>query len=265
MTVSLNINYTDNHDDPLRQFDLYLPQIHNNSVLICFIHGGAWRSEDKKDHAQLAHSLVTATGYSVAVPNYRLTPPDNSDSAFHHPLHASDVHRFLDFVLAARDLPSSFILIGHSCSAHMLASIFLDSTKSCVQPPLRPSHNLLNAVKAIILSEGIYDLDSLVATFPDYRAWFILPAFGPAQSYQKYSVLNYPLLPNSNIRWLLLHSKGDTLIDIPQTKAMYHHLHSLDDTKVSIDVDRLTDEHDDILRTPLYVDLVAKFTASLLE
>lgn len=146
----------------------------------------------------------------------------------------------------------------------MLSSIFLDSSSSAVQPSLRPSTDLQNAVRGIILSEGIYDLDSLLATFPNYRSWFIQSAFGPAQSYSIYSTLNYPLLPNSDINWLLLHSKGDTLIDIPQTEAMYNHLRSLDNARVSLNIDDLTDEHDDILRTPLYVELVRSFTASLL-
>lgn len=30
--------------DPFRQFDLYTPQDSHQKPLICFIHGGAWRS-----------------------------------------------------------------------------------------------------------------------------------------------------------------------------------------------------------------------------
>ncbi|KDR81524.1 hypothetical protein GALMADRAFT_239528 [Galerina marginata CBS 339.88] len=262
-----NIGYSES-DDPQRQFDIYWPQPSiAQAPLVCFIHGGAWRAEDKRDHAQLARSLVIATACPVAVPNYRLTPSENADPQFHHPMHAEDVLQFLVFVRKWHHEscpfdPDRLILLGHSCSAHMLSSIFLNSDG--VSPSLTPAQDLLASVKAIVVSEGIYDLDSLITRFPGYRDWFVQSAFGPSESYPQFSVLRYPLRPSSAISWLLLHSRGDSLVDIPQTEAMHTHLMEIHPQGVSINIDELTDEHNDILRTDLYVKIVKEFTAKFI-
>ncbi|KIM49217.1 hypothetical protein M413DRAFT_60460, partial [Hebeloma cylindrosporum] len=145
--------------------------------------------------------------------------------------------------------------------AHMLSSIFLDSDS--VTPSLSPQPALLSAVRAIIMSEGIYDLDALLLRFPTYRDWFIEPAFGPSQSYASFSVLKYPLR-NHSISWLILHSRGDSLVDLPQSTSMHTHLSELDPDRSFINTHDLVGEHNDILRSPVYVDLVKDFTAKFL-
>jgi len=143
----------------------------------------------------------------------------------------------------------------------MLASIFLDS--SATFPSLSPSPELLQSVKAIVMSGGIYDLDILINSFPTYREWFIQRAFGIAPSYTQFSVLKYPSRPLSAISWLLIHSKGDTLLDQIQTDMMYDHLSHLFPHKVSRNVNDIVDEHDDILRGDLYVELINQFIRKL--
>jgi acetyl esterase/lipase len=196
----------------------------------------------------------------VALPNYRLSPT-TGDPVFIHPAHTQDLLKFLNYVLShpspAFD-PRNLVLIGHSCSAHMLSSIFLDS--SAITPSLSPSPELLHSVKAIIMSEGIYDLDILITNFPTYREWIIQQAFGISQSYSQFSVLTYPPWPSSKISWLLLYSKGDTLVDQIQTDAMYGHLSQLFPGNVSRNVDDLVEEHNDILRGDRYVELISQFT-----
>jgi len=246
--------------EPQLQFDLYIPQDSHQKPLICFIHGGSWRSEDKLEYAQLARNIVIATSYPVAVPNYRLSPT-TGDPVFIHPAHTQDLLQFLNFILLhpspAFD-PGNLALIGHSCSAHMLTSIFLDS--SAITPSLSPSPELLHSVKAIIMSEGIYDLDILITSFPGYREWFIQQAFGIAESYSQFSVLSYPSRPSSAISWLLLHSKEDALVDQIQTDAMYDYLSRLFPQNVSRNVDDLVGNHDDILFSDRYVELIRQFT-----
>ena len=215
-------------------------------------------SEDKADHADVARSLATATGCAVAVPNYRLTP--KSQGEFRHPGHAQDILRMLEFILhwtphANARVSRQLMLIGHSCSAHMLSSIFLDSGEAT----LKPTDELLKAVKGIVMSEGIYDLDNLLAAFPKYREWFIEPAFGPATSYQAFSTLGYPPWPASAITWLVLHSKGDSLIDLQQSEKMYQHLLNIQPYDVDADFASLIEEHDDVLRGTEYVKVIKDF------
>ncbi len=145
--------------------------------------------EDKSHHAELAIRLVSVTGCPVAVPNYRLTPPSPTpETQLHHPAHAEDILASLEFLIGpsspvfdiyAKNVSLDFYLIGHSCSAHMLTTIFLDSSR--VTPTLTPSPTLLAGVKAITMSEGIYDIDLLIKNFPAYERGgfgFIVNTFG---------------------------------------------------------------------------------------
>lgn len=237
------------------------------------------------------------------MPNYRLTA---AASPLRHPAHAEDVLSALSFLLSWHGplppgehrpkLPydhSKLFLVGHSCGAHIISSIVLDSSK--VTPSLTPhatstgvSHtpHLLSAIQAVVLSEGIYDLDLLISSFPKYKDWFIAPSFGPRESYTPYSVNKYPLRQykdttghdGKHIRWLIIQSKGDTLIDIKQAKAMYQHLTNLlaevnvsdlveegsaDKEPQSLKVERnwenLEDDHDQVLLGEQYVEIVRDF------
>lgn len=231
-------------------------------------------SEDKSDHAGLAQRLAVATGWPVFVPNYRLS--NTRDAEFLHPAHAEDALEFLEFLLewkpentdlkSAMD-PRSVYLIGHSCSAHMLASIILDS--DFITPTLSPSSRLLQAVKGLVFSEGIYNIDTLLERYPDYHGWFIDDAFGAQQSYSAYDVNLYRLRKSAApdtppASWLIIHSKGDELVNVGQSEEMYDHLSrlygDLAGAHISRSTDRLVASHDDILRGDEdYLDIVQTF------
>ena len=177
-------------------------------------------------------------------------------------MHAQDLLDFLHFISdwkSTRYDMSRLVLIGHSCGAHMLSSIFLESK----EPHLVPSSHLLSSVKVIILSEGIYDVDLLLESFPTYRQWFIEPTFGALESYAQFSVTKFAFRPLSSFRWILLHSKGDRLVDVKQTAAMYDHLKSLDHGCVKINTDELEEGHNEMLKTDTYVNIVKKYIGSL--
>lgn len=153
-------------------------------------------------------------------------------------------------------------LIGHSCGAHMLSSIFLDS--SSITPSLTPLNVVLQSVKTIALSEGLYDLDLLVSDYPEYRSWFIASAFGDMDSYSDFSVTKYPSRTR-DIRWLIIHSTGDTLVNVDQSKVMYEHLHRLlgqdAEGHVKCDFHSLSVEHNDLFADEGFVELLVKFAS----
>ena len=71
--IQITHRYYTNEKTQFKELDLYIPSDNNNSAkspLLVFIHGGAWRSEDKADHVPLAQQLV-AHGFPVALINYR--------------------------------------------------------------------------------------------------------------------------------------------------------------------------------------------------
>lgn len=270
MDQNLDIPYILGTNNYFLRFDLYVPsQSTQDSPIIVFVHGGAWRSEDKSEHQSLAHQLAIASHYPVLIPNYRLTPSvPTKDNQFRHPGHAEDILHFLVFLTTWEGIPHIFdpagrsmYLLGHSAGAHILTSIFLDS--SVVSPTLTPPPAVLQAVKGVALSEGIYDIDILLTRFPKYREWFIAAVFGDRQSYAEASTTQLALRKNSNLRWLVIHSTGDTLVDQPQSDAMYAHLRTLygaeADAHVACNVDQLDMEHNDVLRAPLYIDIIRAF------
>ncbi|KAL0569889.1 hypothetical protein V5O48_012067 [Marasmius crinis-equi] len=251
-----------NKVDPYRTFDFYPSRGPEPRPLLCFVHGGAWRSEDKSDHSTLARRLVESTGFPVVVPNYRLSAKDR---VFHHPGHTEDVLEFLHFILTWHQDGvvfdrSKFYLIGHSCSAHMLSSIILDS--SHVTPTLTPKDDLLAAVQGVVFSEGIYDIQKLLGTFPPYRDWFIADAFGDRPTYDDVSVASYR--PRAeHVRWLIIHSKNDTLVDTAQSEAMIDRLKATHpSSSVEQSLGEFEDEHDAILLNPRYAQLITEFVGA---
>ncbi|KAJ7710004.1 alpha/beta-hydrolase [Mycena rosella] len=271
-TTEYDIPYIPNNPSPLLRFDLYAPDAcPRDSPLLVFVHGGAWRAEDKADNdfRTLASRLASASNCPVLVPNYRLTTEHNQ---FRHPGHAADILAFLVFLTTWPGVPNVFdpagrpmYLMGHSAGAHILTSIFLDSAH--VFPSLTPPSPVLQAVRAIVLSEGIYDIDLLLARFPEYRGWFIAAAFGDRESYADVSTTSLSLREGSDLRWLVIHSAGDTLVDMPQSDTMDAHLRGLygpaADTRVARNFDQLDVDHDDVLRSPLFVDVVRAFVDGL--
>ncbi|KZT26284.1 alpha/beta-hydrolase [Neolentinus lepideus HHB14362 ss-1] len=273
----LNLPYTDSSsEDVYHQFDVFTPlnpETVSLSPLICFVHGGAWRSEDKSYHRSLARKLVKCTQYPVALPNYRLTPkiPTTNDYLY-HPAHAEDILQFLNFIRTWQGPESTplydasrIYLLGHSCGAHILTSIFLDS--SGIIPSLTPSPALSSAVRGIGMSEGIYDLNRLLESFPGYREWFIENAFGKKDDYSPFSSTTLPLREGSlHTNWLVIHSKGDTLVDELQARLIYEHLCRLYRGKgmsaemhVAKNWDDLDEEHNVLLRGDKYVQIVSDF------
>jgi hypothetical protein len=158
--------------------------------------------------------------------------------------------------------PNAIHLIGHSCAAHMLSSIFLDS--SSITPSLTPTHAVFRSVKSIALSEGIYDIDLLLSDYPEYRSWFIAPTFGDVDSYGDFSVANYSSRTR-NIRWLIVHSTGDTLVNMDQSKAMYEHLRRLTgedaEGRVECDFHSFNMGHHDMFADEGFVGLLVNFAS----
>ncbi|KAI0673091.1 alpha/beta-hydrolase [Trametes maxima] len=255
------------------RFDYYPPPAPPAPpAVLVFVHGGAWRSEDKADHAALARTLVVRTGCPVAVPNYRLT---THDAPHQHPSHAQDVLLFLHFLStwpgpspkSPQPPPSHIYLLGHSCAAHILGSIFLASPYA----ELTPDPHLLSISRAILLSEGIYGIDALLRSFPTYKQWFIAAAFGDHDAYPHVNVASYPLRPGAeHIRWLIIHSKGDVLVDQLQSESMYAHLSALAQGAPSCGLpgpmvdksfDELEENHNELLQGTVYPRIIAEYVA----
>ncbi|KAF8334073.1 Alpha/Beta hydrolase protein, partial [Cantharellus anzutake] len=218
--------------------------------LIVFVHGGGWRFGDNKDHISMARRFANTTSLPVCLPNYRLSP------AVKHPTHTNDVHTALNHLLSkahdlVQDAFTSLHLIGHSAGAHILGSLFLspplsspsadDTHPSPTSSPCyacslstpslpirnRPSPFLVRSVKTIIGLAGVYDLDLLLRSFPYelYRS-MASDGFGDRDNYEDFDLTTYELI-DDGIRWAIVHSQGDSLVDILQPEAFYKRLTEL--------------------------------------
>ncbi|KAF8577265.1 alpha/beta-hydrolase [Ramaria rubella] len=226
-------------------------------------------------HCMCARVHAARSSARSAVARLPLTHPQNSTNELKHPAHAKDVLAALHFLLAWPDGPpfdpTRLYLIGHSAGAHILTSIFLDAAPafSPLSPdnaPLRPSPALLAAVQGIALSSGIYDLTALIASFPAYDGAFVKAAF--RTPYASWNTARYPLHADAHpVRWHIIHSSGDTLVDIPQSRAIYDHLRQLyarkgwDQERISKDWDTLSTGHYYFDHSP-YADLVSDWVTS---
>ena len=109
-------------DDARQQLDFYQPVgPAGREPVVLFVYGGNWREGDKATYLFVAHAL-TALGYRVAIPDYRLYP------AVTWPAFVDDVARALTWVSGPEGpAPGApIILMGHSAGAHTAALLATD-------------------------------------------------------------------------------------------------------------------------------------------
>jgi acetyl esterase/lipase len=190
-------------DDPAQRLDFYPGE--NKGPLVVFVHGGAWQSGSRHEYDGIA-SKLQGEGMAVATVDYRLSP------AVQHPAHAEDVAAALMWLkdnAAKRGFDKDRIfLVGHSAGAHIAATIAADPKAT------KPA--------GYVGLEGIYDIPNLAKRWPTYPSWFLLKAFGDAEKWPAASPTLQPLA--SKAPWLLVHSKADELVDLPQTLDYAAHL-----------------------------------------
>ncbi|KAG1047360.1 hypothetical protein G6F46_009754 [Rhizopus delemar] len=186
-----------------RSLDLYTsPKANENTPLVIFIHGGAWRTEDKSDYKTLAMDCLSLS----------LLEKDETVSKIQHPSHLQDVQEAIEFLINTPPTntydPKQIYLVGHSAGAHIAMMLLLG-----YQVP----------VKGVLGVSGIYDIPLLLNTFPSYLD-FIHQAFGDSDYYQASPV---SLQTSSSAKVIIAHSQQDSLIDNQQAEVMTHHLKSL--------------------------------------
>jgi arylformamidase len=155
------------------------PSARPNSPVLLFIHGGWWRSLDKRDHSFIAPPFVQA-GVTVVIPNYNLCPGVGIDTiAWQMAQALAWTHRH---VAKYGGDPQRIVVAGHSAGGHLAAMLLCcDGRKVAANLPAQMS------VSALSIS-GVFDMQPLRQT-PFLRADLKLtaatarrvsPAFFPA-------------------------------------------------------------------------------------
>ena len=140
--------------EPSETLDVFTSPRANAPVLV-FIHGGWWRSLDKRDHSFIAPAFAQA-GAMVVVPNYALCPAVTIETITLQLVRALVwVHRH-----AARygGDPGRIVVAGHSAGGH-LAAMLLSCRWNDVAPDL-PAR----LVRSALSISGVFDLEPLRRT-----------------------------------------------------------------------------------------------------
>lgn len=194
--VSPNSTYAVTKDvsfGPLERMklDIYQPTDQPNGETVVFIYGGAWRMGSKDDYEFVAQSL-TANGYTVVIPDYRLYP------MVQYPAIIDDVALAIDYLKSnTTEIASgteNFILIGHSSGAH--AAAMLASKERYYREG--------GTIKALVGISGPYDLPLQLEEVSDVFKDIQNPA----------DVKPIRNIATTNPRTLLLHGEDDDRVDI---------------------------------------------------
>lgn len=126
-----------------------------SKALLMFIHGGYWRTLDKKDFSFIAPAFVKA-GVSVALPNYALCPAVGVEDIVRQMLQACAwLHRNASNFGAH---PGRLYIAGHSAGGHLAAMMM-----AALWPMFAPDLPKKIFQAGFTLS-GLYDLRPLVRT-----------------------------------------------------------------------------------------------------
>jgi len=158
-------------DPAMTSLDLYLPAGCGPAPVVVWVHGGGWRTGDKRrsNTAQKA-ALVHEVGAALVAVDYRLSTP-GSDVQW--PDHGDDVATALAWIVESGPAlgldVSRIVLVGHSAGAH-LVSILATDPALLASVGLSPSD--IDGV--IALDTDTWDL----ATSPAFESGLVTGAFG---------------------------------------------------------------------------------------
>jgi hypothetical protein len=146
------------------QLDIYHPRGLSNTIVLFFVHGGAFRRGDKNEFMELGVTYSGYYNYTTVLVNYEL-----SSAPYYavHPAHIKDVAKA--FAWTYNNIskyggdPEKIYIFGQSAGAHLVALLATD--KSYLEPEPKPKvkgKDLYSKIKGVIAMSGTYDLYQLV-------------------------------------------------------------------------------------------------------
>jgi len=149
--VVKDVAYYDGKDaDPVKhKLDLYLPKGQKDFPVVLFVHGGTWKSGDKKIYGPLGETFAR-NGVGMVITNYRLSP------GVKHPAHVEDVARAFAWTHANvgkyGGRADRLFVSGHSAGGHLVALLATDES-------YLKAHKLsFESVRGVVALSGVYTI-----------------------------------------------------------------------------------------------------------
>ncbi len=136
---------------PAETLDVF-PTPRANAPVLVFIHGGWWRTLDKRDQSFIA-PVFTQAGALVVLPNYALCPAATMETIALQ-LTRSLIWTYRNAAMYGGD-PQRIVVAGHSAGGH-LATMMLSCDWRAIDPKL-PAR----LVRGALSVSGVFDLEPL--------------------------------------------------------------------------------------------------------
>jgi arylformamidase len=133
---------------PFETLDIF-PTTKADAPVLVFVHGGYWRSLDKRDHSFIAPSFVH-DGAMVVIPNYALCPAV-SIATIALQMVSALAWTYRHAALYGGD-PKRIVVVGHSAGGHLAAMLL------CCQWSLVGQGLPRTLVRSAISISGVHDL-----------------------------------------------------------------------------------------------------------
>jgi acetyl esterase/lipase len=146
-----DLAYNDAKDaDPDKQkLDLYLPRGQKDVPVLFFVHGGTWKSGDRKRYSKLGEAYA-ARGLGVVIISYRLSPK------VQHPAHIQDVAKGFAWTCANVGKyggnAGQIFCCGHSAGGHLVSLLATDESY------LKAEGRSMADIKGVISISGVYTI-----------------------------------------------------------------------------------------------------------
>jgi acetyl esterase/lipase len=221
---SRNITYCTANGVALKM-DLYFPKASNTdpTPTVVFVHGGGWKQGDKSmPPGTWRRSVVeelTARGYLVAAPNYRLAP------GYLWPAQIEDVKCAIRYLRANASTyhldPNRIGAWGRSAGGHLVALLGLTDASAGLEGHGGYAEQS-SRVQAVVDMFGPTDLTAF-ASANARASKLVEPVFGRApERLTRASPINY--VSKDDPPFLILHGDEDPLVPIGQSRGLYDRL-----------------------------------------
>jgi acetyl esterase/lipase len=145
-----DVAYNDAKDaDEKQKLDIYVPKGRKDFPVLFFVHGGTWRSGDRKMYTRVGE-LFASHGIGTVIISYRLSPK------FQHPAHIQDVAKA--FAWTCKNIgkyggkADDIFVCGHSAGGHLVALLATDESY------LKAEKRSLADIRGVIPISGVYTI-----------------------------------------------------------------------------------------------------------